>query len=216
MTWKPDYATAVELATYVRVTDTFDQVPMQAAVTAASRAIDYYCKRQFGLLDAPAPRYFTPWFDRCKRVWVCDIEDLMSTVGLLISIDDGTETYPRPVLDGYALRPANAAADSEPWTALHFLPGADVQPIGRDAEVEMVAPWGWTAVPAPVHSATLMQASRFLTRRDSPYGVAGSPPRRDSGSGMSVAAKELELLFYQLDPDVESSLRTFRKDWWVA
>lgn len=212
MAWKPDYATPDELATYVRVTDNYDQVAMQAAVTAASRAVDYYCKRQFGLASGLITRFFTPWFDRYKQRWICDIEDLMTFVGLVISVDDGTGNYPFTVTD-YELRPANAPADSEPWTQV-FLPTAAL--IGLDAEVQMLAKWGWTTIPAPVHSATLMQASRFLTRRDSPYGIAGSPPRRDSGSGMSVAAKEMELLFYSLDPDVEASLRTFRKDWWIA
>lgn len=216
MAWKPDYATATELATYVRVADTFDAITMQEAVTAASRAIDYYCKRQFGVLSAPADRFYTPWFDRYKQAWVCDIEDLMTTSGLVIKIDDGQQSYPWTVTTGYALRPANAAPDGEPWTALHFLSGADWHPVGLDAEVKITATWGWTAVPPPVKGATLMQASRFLTRRDSPYGIAGSPPRRDSGSGMSVAAKQLELLFYSLDPDVEASLRTFRRDWWIA
>jgi hypothetical protein len=210
--WKPDYATPAELAAYVRVTDNFDQVPMQAAVTAASRAIDYYCKRQFGIASGLITRAFTPWFDRYKQRWTCDIEDLMTFVGLVISVDDGTGTYPYTVTD-YELRPVNAPADSEPWTQV-LLPTANL--VGLDAEVQMLAHWGWTTIPDPVHSATLLQASRFLTRRDSPYGVAGSPPRRDSGSGMSVAAKELELLFYSLDPDVEASLRTFRKDWWIA
>lgn len=216
MAWKPDYASSTELATYTRITDGFDAVQMQAAVTSASRAVDYYCKRQFGVLAAPAPRYYTPWWDRYKQAWVCDTEDLMTTVGMVVAVDDGTQTYPWTVSTGYALRPANAAAESEPWTALHFLHGADFMPAGFDAEIKITAKWGWTAVPDPVKSATLMQASRFLTRRDSPYGVAGSPPRRDSGSGMSVAAKELALLFYSLDPDVEATLRVFRKDWWIA
>ena len=214
MTWKPDYCTPTELATYVRVTDGFDAVQMQAAVTSASRAIDYYCKRQFGLASGLITRFFTPWFDRYKQVWVCEIEDLMSFVGLAISVDDGSGSYPTAITD-YDLRPANAPADSEPWTQLYLASGS-VSSCSTDASVKVVAQWGWTSVPDPVKSATLMQASRFLTRRDSPYGIAGSPPRRDSGSGMSVAAKELELLFYSLDPDVEATLRVFRRDWWVA
>jgi len=65
-------------------------------------------------------------------------------------------------------------------------------------------PWGWSAVPVPVKEATYLQASRFHSRRDSPYGIAGSP---DQGS-------ELRLLS-RVDPDVAVSLSDFVR-WWAA
>ncbi len=88
-------------------------------------------------------------------------------------------------------------------------------PLGFNGGIKATAPWGWAAVPGAVHYAALLQASRFLGRRDSPYGVAGSPPRRDSGSGISVAAKEMRLMDV-LDPDVAASLDIFRRDWHIA
>jgi hypothetical protein len=229
VTWKPDYATSTELAAYVRVDDDIDATEMAAAVTNASRAVDNYCKRQFGVLSAAAARYYTAWWDReagsvASRAscavgrWVVEIDDLMTTTDLTVALDDGTGDFATEVVTStyYALRPVNAAADGEPWTQLHFLGTSVYQPTGAEAEVKATAIWGWTSVPSPVKTATLMQASRFLSRRDSPYGIAGSPPRRDSGSGMSVAAEELKLMFYELDPDIAASLRSYRRDWWFA
>jgi hypothetical protein len=68
--------------------------------------------------------------------------------------------------------------------------------------VQVTATWGWTAVPATIKKATLLQASRFYKRRDAPFGVAGSP---DMGSEMRLLAK--------VDPDVEVMLGDYRRKW---
>jgi hypothetical protein len=70
--------------------------------------------------------------------------------------------------------------------------------------VEVRATFGWTAIPDLVISATLLQAGRFASRRDSPYGIAGSP---DTGS-------ELRLLD-KVDPDVAVMLAPLTR-WWGA
>jgi hypothetical protein len=64
--------------------------------------------------------------------------------------------------------------------------------------VKVTALWGWTAVPVAVKQATLLQASRFFSRRHSPYGVAGSP---ELGSEIRLLAR--------VDPDVGVSLRDY-------
>lgn len=216
MAWKPNYATGVELGEYVRVMDTLDQTEMDSAVAAASRAIDQHCGRQFGKLDAPGTWYYTPWWDTTGQRWVADIEDLMtiSAMTVEVSVDGASFTTLTP--DDYALRPVNAVSNGEPWTELHLLMESGFAPgVGSDANVAVSAFFGWTAVPEGIKYATLLQASRYLSRRDSPYGVAGSPPRRDSGSGISVAAKELRIM-NRVDPDVADSLEPFRRYWWAA
>ncbi|NIL59971.1 phage gp6-like head-tail connector protein, partial [Salinispora arenicola] len=72
-------------------------------------------------------------------------------------------------------------------------------------ELTITAPWGWPAIPTAVVLATQLQASRLLTRRDSPYGVAGSP---QDGSEMRLLAR--------VDPDVEVVLRPYVRHWWAA
>lgn len=59
-------------------------------------------------------------------------------------------------------------------------------------------------IPAEIKLACLIQASRLVTRKDAPFGIAGSP---DVGSEMRLLAK--------LDPDVQVLVRP-HKSWWGA
>jgi hypothetical protein len=214
--WKPNYATATELGEYVRVMDTQDDTEMASAVAAASRAVDQYCGRQFGHLDSVGTWYYTPWWDTTGQRWVADIEDLMTTTSLVVEVSVDGATFSTLTPDDFALRPVNAVQNGEPWTELHLLPSGGFAPgVGSDANVAVSGLFGWAAVPEGIKYATLLQASRYLSRRDSPYGIAGSPPRRDSGSGISVAAKELKIL-NRVDPDVADSLEAYRRYWWAA
>jgi hypothetical protein len=65
--------------------------------------------------------------------------------------------------------------------------------------------WGWPTVPTPAKVATMLQTARLAARRDSPFGIAGSP---SEGSELRLLAT--------LDPDLKTSLTAFRRDWWAA
>lgn len=186
MTWAPDYVTLSELKSYVRVDDAVDDAELALAITAASRAVDLCTGRQFGKVAAPEARYYPVVYDRHRRRWVAQIDDLQTITGLELDPTD------------YVLEPRNAVAKGLAWTRLSF--GSDP---GDDLLV--TAPWGWTAVPVPVKFATSLQASRFAARRDSPYGVAGSP---DQGN-------ELRLL-ERVDPDVAVGLKYYARKVWAA
>ena len=190
MTWAPDYLTLAEAKLYLGVTDTVDDVQITGWITAASRAIDKRCNRQFGSLAAPAARTYrrVPYYDQMSGLWVLDIDDLMSTTGLLIN---GT-AY---ASSGAVLLPDNAPADGRPWTALGFTTWPYPQYPGMPVTNVLTAPWGWSAVPAQVPMAAKLQINRWNSRRDSPMGVAGSP---DQGSELRLLAK--------LDPDVATVL----------
>lgn len=192
MAWAPDYCTASDLASFVRITDSVDDAQLGLAVTTASRAVDRHCNRQFGIVDAPQERYYEAAWDRRLLRWVIRIDDLMTVDGLDVEFDS------------YTLHPRNAAAQGRPWTYLVVGSDSTVRPEREGAEVAITATWGWSAVPVPVKEATLLQASRLFARRNSPFGVAGSP---DVGS-------ELRLL-ERLDPDVATSLGSFVR-WWGA
>lgn len=189
MAWAPDYATEDDLRDYLRVDDLEDAVQAALAITTASRAVDDHANRQYGKLDAVAARVYTAWPDYERGRWVVTIDDLMSTAGLVVTVDGIAVT-------DYDLEPVNAAADGRPWTSLAFTDDSEATPTGAVHEVSITAVWGWTAVPDPVKQATLLQASRLLKRRDAPFGVAGSP---ELGSEMRLLAK--------VDPDVAVALR---------
>lgn len=206
MAWAPDYCTATELKAFLRISDAVDDAVVAWAITAASRAVDHACNRQFGLVAAPEDRYYAPRWSPVRRTWSIDIDDLMTATGLVVGVDlDADLTYSHAITD-FVKAPQNAAPQSRPWTRLVVRSASTVQPTDPLIEqVKVTARWGWTTVPAPVVQATLLQASRLVARRDSPFGVAGSP---DAGTELRLLAK--------LDPDVEVTLRPYRRVWGAA
>lgn len=180
MAWAPDYLTADQLTDYVRVDDGADAVEVAWAIAAASRAVDDACGRQFGKVAAPEVRTYTPYWDGLRCCWMVEIDDLATVTGSLLA---------GAVLDPANLYPRNAVVKGKVWTRL-AVDAAD--------EVTVTGAWGWPAVPTAVLQATALQASRLLARRDSPFGVAGSPQQ---GSELRLLAK--------LDADLVTTVDNF-------
>ncbi len=127
--------------------------------------------------------------------WVVDIDDLMTVTGLVVEVPTVGVTT------AFTKEPVNAAAKGRPWTRLVFDQDAAVTPtVTNNYAVTVTGRFGWTTVPVPVDQAALLQVSRFISRRDSPYGIAGSP---DQGSELRLLAR--------VDPDVGVSLRSYVK-----
>lgn len=180
MAWKPDYITSTELKTELKITDSTDDAWVALVVTAASRAVDRHTRRQFGKLDTPTARVCGPASYRLELDrWVVPIPDLMTSTGLLVELDGVAVTDAE-------LEPFDAADEGRPWTRLALAEGSSVTWPTRGRRVDVTATWGWSAVPTTVKTATMLQAQRFYARRDSPYGVAGSP---DLGSELRLLAK---------------------------
>jgi hypothetical protein len=203
MAWAPDYATTAELRDFLRITDSDDDTELDLAIAAASRAVDTDTNRQFGVVGSAEERFYTGRWDSHRCRWVVDIDDLMSTTGFAAETQDSDGDTVGSI-DDYFLEPRNAAAKGRPWRLLVVKPDSSFKPTGRQDEVAVTALWGWTAVPDTVKQATLLQASRLFARRNSPYGVAGSP---DLGSELRLLAR--------VDPDVSVALRSYRR-WWGA
>lgn len=203
MAWAPDYITASELKSYLRINDTDDDDELALAVTASSRAIDLDTHRQFGSVSPAEQRFYTGRWDRRAARWVVEIDDLMTVTNLSAIIVD-SEGVTLGTVDSSVLEPRNAAAKGRPWTQMLIRPNSAYKPTGARDEVAVTALWGWTAVPTTIKQATLLQASRFFARRNSPYGVAGSP---DDGSEMRLLSR--------VDPDVAVTLAPYRR-WWAA
>jgi hypothetical protein len=188
MAWAPDYVVLADAKNWVRVGDVVDDAEIALYITAASRGIDDHCNRQFGSVTAEA-RLYTAWYDSERARWVVDVDDFMSTAG-------GSVTIGGVVTTDYVKEPVNAAQKGRPWTAISIdARTGTVLPTGAEFEVSAVMPWGWTAFPSAVKLAARLQISRFLIRRESPYGVAGA------GSDNPLR------LLSKLDPDVAVALR---------
>lgn len=186
MAWKPDYATTNELKSQLRIADTVDDTQIGVALTTASRAIDTTTGRQFGQLAAAAAWSYTPIWDRHRRRWLAIIDDLVTLTGMIVAVDGTTTT-------DYTLEPTQAVTKGMVYYQIVL--GSSVVCTGDHNALVVTAQWGWPSVPVPVKQACLLQASRFLARRDSPYGIAGSP---SEGSEMRLLAL--------VDPDVRVSL----------
>ena len=198
MAWAPDYITLAELRHFLDVPDddTSEDTLYSAYITAASRAIDTACHagglRQFGKTAAPEERTYPAEYRPDKGRWVVVTDDFM--------VAPTAFTAGGVAVTGYRAMPRNAPTRGRPYERLELEIGSAVVPEYPDYEVAVTAVWGWTTVPAPIALATRLQASRFAARRESPYGVAGSPEQ----------GNELRLLA-RLDPDVAVSITGYAR-----
>lgn len=204
MAWKPVYVTLEQMHDWIRLRDESDVIDdslLTLALSASSRAVDKSAgpNRQFGKVDSPVARTYEPRWSRTRDAWVVDIDDLMDVTGFTVAVDGATVDAA-----GYELLPLNAAADGMPYTHLQLTSHSTAKRlIGTGL-------WGWDTGTDPgwpdaVTEATLLQASRLSVRRDSPYGVAGSPA---DGSELRLLAR--------LDPDIEPIIAAYVRTGWVA
>lgn len=186
MPWAPDlYVDEQALIDFVRVES--DNPYVGTYGTAAARAIDDACNRQFGQLDTPGT--FT--YDALGAAqldtgrWLLLVDDVPNTSGVVVTVD-GDEVAAG--VDGYQWWPRNELAKGRPYTGITLAN----RPTG---DVDVLASFGWAAIPAGVTAASWLQVNRWNVRRESPYGTAGSP---SEGSEVRLSAR--------LDPDVRAIL----------
>lgn len=211
MPWAPSYASTTDLRDFVRIDDDADDTVIELALSGASRSIDNACDprpdwtRQFGRTDTPESRFFTPsrrGYDVPVRdQWVVVTDDIadasLAAASPFVSVD-ATGDGGWVAVTGCLVLPVNASATGEPGTSVLFARSSmPVPPLIAEC-VKVTVEWGWPVIPDAVHEACLLQSSRLLSRRDAPFGVAGSP---EVGSEIRLLAR--------LDPDVEQLIRPY-------
>jgi len=194
VTWAPDYCTSVELKDYLSIQDNSADASVAAWITTVSRNVDDFCGRQFGRVASAEDRYYPTFYDRPEGAWFAELDDIQDTTGLTFA--DGNAAA--VASGGYVLLPRNAAAKGKPYERVKLTNWTGGELTGH-------ALWGWTAQPAAVKTAMFLQGNRLAARKDSPFGISGSP--REQG--------EIRLLA-QLDPDFRTSLKPLVRDWWAA
>lgn len=201
------YATLSELKGFVGIgdADEADDVVLQDALDSASAQVDAFCDRTF-----EADAMVTTRDYMIRTTGQLDVDPISTTTGLIVQADqdnDGTFETTWTIDTDFRLEPINAAANGEPWTRLVALGTRWFPRLNYRPGVRVTAKFGWPGgtAPAPVKHAVLIQASRLFKRKDAPFGVAGSV---EFGSEIRLLAK--------LDPDVESLVRPYRRQWWVA
>jgi len=186
------YADLADLKAEYSITDLDRDDLLTQALEAASRYVDQACGRRFWLDETPLPRRFSP-----LRNVVVDadgahllVKDIGDVEGLVVEVGrDGAWT---DVSEQVEAEPLDALEEGRPVTSL--LRGS--WPCGGGQRVRVTARWGWPAVPAPVRTATLRQASRLFKRKDSPDGVTGS-------------AEWGIVRVSRVDPDVHALIRSY-------
>lgn len=194
-----DYCTLAELQDRIwpegATADTVSDPILESIITAVSREVDTICGRRFWVNDTTEIRYFTA----SDPTVLFPAVDIVSISELAVDYNGG-RAY-TTVLDttDYDLLPANAALDSTPYSWIEISPlGDEVFPTHRNG-VRITGYFGWSAVPAAVEEATILQCLRTWKRKDSPFGMISNP----AGGDVRLLAA--------LDPDVQALLWNYRK-----
>src|SRR6185312_3092299 len=97
--------------------------------------------------------------------WLLPVDDVQDITGAGLTVDGAIIAAG---VTGYSWWPGNAVAFGKAYTGLQLAQ----RPAGP---VVLNVRFGWSAVPAQVPAAVRLQVNRWHTRRESPYGIAGSP-----------------------------------------
>ncbi len=194
MTWRPDYVTRPQLKNYLRITDNADDDFIDTWITTVSRNVDKYCGRQFGQTAVAEERIYESRWSRFRQAYVADIDDLQDVTGIVVTVAGTAVAAATSTTAGYRLFDRNAAAHGIPYERIE---------VPTTGELAITVKWGWTAVPAAVPAGVFLQGARLAARRDSPFGLAGSP-----ADGNTVQ------LWARVDPDFQTSLNPLVRQWW--
>jgi len=190
------YCTLSELKDSLQIDDSVDNASLEAAIMSASRMIDDYTQRFFykdGTIASPVTRYYTP-----EDAISLNIDDIV-TVSTIATDNDLLFTYTTVwATSDFVVEPINNPRKGWPYNRLVAV-GAYVWPFQIPQSVKITGAWGWSAVPQEIQLAAKIQASRLFIRRQSPFGIAGTP---ELGTVR---------LSSRLDPDVEALIRPFKK-----
>ncbi len=190
------YCTLSELKTALAIEDIQDDIGLEAAILTASRMIDDYTGRFFyrnGTTAAPVIRYFT-----APDEYFLAVDDFVS-LNQVASDDNFDQSYTTIwAATDYMVEPVNNALRGWPYSRLIAI-DRYIWPYKLPQTVKITGVWGYPSVPAEISMATKIQASRLFIRRQSPFGIAGTP---ELGTVR---------LSSRLDPDVEALIKPFRK-----
>lgn len=186
-------------ATLVLTGETYVDADIDAAVAAASRSVDGFCRRRFYPdADALQMRYYTP-----LNQWqsLLDIDDLITFTALATDSNrDGVFETTWTINTDFVLEPLNGVVDGEPFTTIRTMPlpfsNKFFWPFPRS--VQVTGMFGWTGPPPEVIEATTILASRYLRRaREAPFGIVSV--------GLDGSATRLQ----RTDPDLTNLLASF-------
>ena len=162
-----NYATLSDVKRNLGITGTVDDALLELCIESASRAIDNMTERTFS--QSEETRVFVP-----DDSFFCPIDDLYSLTTLKTADDADQEFDVTWDVKDRQLEPLNGSLNGTDWpyTGIRAVGDYLFPTVGSEATVRVTHVFGWPAVPKAIEQATILQASRYFKRSDSPMGVA--------------------------------------------
>jgi hypothetical protein len=201
------YIEKSELKTYLGMSGTAQDNNLDFALDAASAAIDDFCGRVFYQTDVQ-DRFFD-----CEFSDYVMIDDIATTTNLVVKTlnSDGSDDETLTLDTDFYLYPQNANQKDPKMPFDKIVMAIEVTgkilPTKHPRGIKVTAKFGFPTqsgsetVPAAIQQATLIQASRFFQRKNSPMGFSGNP---ETGQAPVIFLSEL-------DPDVQTLCKKFKK-----
>ncbi len=193
--------TTAELAEHLGIGDSEDDSTLAVAAAAASQKVVEYCDREFVATrtDSAEERLFWP------HAYCVEVDDFWETSALVVKVDgnnDGVYETTLTLNTDFRLEPINGRLHGHAWpyTRIVSINRTFFTNYSDRPSVQVKAAWGWTAIPAAVKQATLIEGAAIFNRKNSPAGVLG---------GFSDFGPIRVSRF--ADPDVARYLSDFRK-----
>lgn len=168
---------------------------------SASRAVDDYCtgssrfrRRFWADADATQVRYY-----ETDDSSLLELDDIVTVTSVAVDLAGGT-TYGTSLTAGvdFDAAPYNAAANGKPFDTLRIRRGGSHSFPTDPRSIKVTGKFGWPTVPTPVVDATILQAGRYMARKDAPFGVLG-------------VGGDNPIRIGRLDPDIASLLHGYRR-----
>ena len=197
------------LKTWLGITGTAQDNNIDYALDAASAAIDDFCGRQFTISSNVETRLYD-----CEFMDYAEVDDIATITGLIVKTlnADNSVSETLTLNTDYYLSPYNAdkSDPKKPFTKIimaiekagKLLPTEHRKGLSVTAKFGSPLQEGNNPVPAAIAQATLIQASRFWQRKNSPMGFHGNP---ETGNATVIFLSEL-------DPDVKNLCKAFKKN----
>ncbi len=170
-----DYISSAAFSSYAGVSTSSHGTEITAAITAASRAVDGFCGRQFsGNTSSVTTKVY-----RADWAWRIEVDDIGTTASLVVKTDEadsGTYGTTWTVTTDFTLDPPNGSLNGITWPYTQLrATGTRLFPTsGQRSRVQVAGCFGWPAIPDAIVQATTILALDIYKLKDSPFGVAGS------------------------------------------
>lgn len=193
---------ASELAGFLRINDSVEDIYLEGVIAAAQTEIEAYCGWAFADVGSSTSRVYAPMW--CDVLYI----DPASTVTAVETDTSGDGTFNETWSSGdWQLEPLNqirAGLTDHPYYVVRAVESRRFPLRGKRATVRVTGTFGWATRPPAVVQALLMHAGRLHERRNMPAGIA-------AGDGFATRTA------MGIDPDVKALLDPYRRvDLWAS